>query len=925
MKRSPLKYFTLLLVLTLFLGMMPANIFAGGWYSQFRLGYKTQNGNDAILESPTGVTITPPSFSRFPIPKDGEKGDNYVIVDGEKWEFLGWLWDNEMVDFAYTNYMSNQTYIFYAYWKKPGDETVTITFESGFDDVEAPAPIIVKKNKDGQYVIPQTPPLNYQPKKEGFTEAGEWIKKDELEALQSGFNYYDHWEKVQTAKGIDKYRIRGTVVESDTTFVLKWLKTWNVRFMDGETVVESQDIVNGKTTNKLAKTPVKDGYVLSWYYVDGENRIEFKIGETAVEKDLTVYADWKRMDHVTYYNVDPFGWVTGETKQVDYSETENSDEFNARQFKLATFESTGFQDFKGFDFLGWRIVEKEPSNPSFPIDPGEGTVVKKSPARGETSSNDQKEIMTESKDDGSDAPIAPGTSYDLAAHVYVVPVWGTKNLVTYLTNYYDAYPDGRMDAEEDRAFYEFDGDVKEFKVLTFEEAFKGEKDEPLGFRFAGWMMAYTDDLEDDLVVPIIPGTIEPGLVDDEKKRSGGDGEATNEPAEEGGFVEVEGLIDPNTTQDMHLRVYLAAKWEPCFKVIYHRVEPGSTLASDAEYKKEYSIKEVKDAGGKFTVLEYSDTGLETVPGYEFDFWTKEVIDIEPNNGDVRPPVNPPLVEREEDAWQEQLRDDVVFRVVKASDKTAELISAEEAKPNSFLDEKEKEDDIAVVVKPTDGLSDKDDPNEDKDKPIHPGDTEEFYPEVHFYAHWKAIVYNVKWVDEDETVLHGPEKFTVEDDKPKDTDYNTVYKKDNPTKKEDEKNTYEFSGWKEEADKDGNITFTAQYTPTPKVTETEKHSATWVDEDGKTELNKESFDDGKEPPKADSFTAPEKEGKEFDHWDEENVKDENGKETGDVIYTAVYKPIPVPKTADTGNMGLWMMISLLSLAGIALITRKRRED
>ncbi|MBQ1892301.1 MAG: LPXTG cell wall anchor domain-containing protein, partial [Firmicutes bacterium] len=201
---------------------------------------------------------------------------------------------------------------------------------------------------------------------------------------------------------------------------------------------------------------------------------------------------------------------------------------------------------------------------------------------------------------------------------------------------------------------------------------------------------------------------------------------------------------------------------------------------------------------------------------------------------------------------------------------------------------------------------------------------------HLFANWKAKVYNAKWVDEDgKTVLHGPVDFTVEEGQPKDTDYNKLSGNEDPTKAEDDDNTYEFSGWKEEVDEDGNVTYTAQYDPTPKpkVTEEEPvtHNATWVDEDGETELNKETFKDGEDAPKADSFTAPEKEGKEFDHWDEEKVKDEDGKETGDVIYTAVYKPIDVPNTGDMARPELWIVAGILSMLGFVLLARKRREE
>ncbi|MBQ9826994.1 MAG: LPXTG cell wall anchor domain-containing protein [Firmicutes bacterium] len=54
-------------------------------------------------------------------------------------------------------------------------------------------------------------------------------------------------------------------------------------------------------------------------------------------------------------------------------------------------------------------------------------------------------------------------------------------------------------------------------------------------------------------------------------------------------------------------------------------------------------------------------------------------------------------------------------------------------------------------------------------------------------------------------------------------------------------------------------------------------------------------------------------------------DEDGKETGDVIYTAVYKPIDVPNTGDMARPELWIVAGILSMLGFVLLARKRREE
>ncbi|MBD5161449.1 MAG: DUF11 domain-containing protein, partial [Oscillibacter sp.] len=67
---------------------------------------------------------------------------------------------------------------------------------------------------------------------------------------------------------------------------------------------------------------------------------------------------------------------------------------------------------------------------------------------------------------------------------------------------------------------------------------------------------------------------------------------------------------------------------------------------------------------------------------------------------------------------------------------------------------------------------------------------------------------VTWVDEDGTVLDGPKSFTKGETEPAQTI-------ENPTKAEDDDYTYAFSGWDRSEDEEGNVTYTATYTPTPK--------------------------------------------------------------------------------------------------------------
>ena len=73
---------------------------------------------------------------------------------------------------------------------------------------------------------------------------------------------------------------------------------------------------------------------------------------------------------------------------------------------------------------------------------------------------------------------------------------------------------------------------------------------------------------------------------------------------------------------------------------------------------------------------------------------------------------------------------------------------------------------------------------------------------------------VTWVDEDGTVLHQLENVKLEEI-PAGDQYAALSGKQNPTKAEGADYTYAFSGWDRTVDAEGNVTYTAQYTPTRK--------------------------------------------------------------------------------------------------------------
>ncbi len=1064
MKHSSKKILTLLLALALFVGMMPLGVFAAASAS-FYHGYEVDGKEYVTHGYYENGHISPPDVTNSPPAQKGA-------------EFVGWAWKGEIQNFDSAEYLGG-AFEFHAVWIYPEDKDnwVTITFESGFEGVEAPPAIKVRKAEEGQDHAGKArvqKPVNYFPKHPGFrsTADANWFKKEDLLAIKSDFNYETDWELVEDLEG--EYRIFNHYVDKDTTYVLKWVKTWEVTFIiDGdEKPVDVEIADNGKPVKEVKNIKARAGYELNWHYTDEKGeRVDFIVGKTAVTKDLTVYGEWKEVKHVTYFNVYPNGGYAGEKLQRTYSDTENTDDLKRGKFTVLSFEDTGFTAPTGFEFLGWVELDKDPSSGSGSFNPGEQADRGVRAARDAKSAEEkaskedsEKEPATETK------PIQPGTELELKAEVYLAPVWGEKPVVIYRTNYRSVSA-GRYMREAAASYY----DVKlgeEFTVLSFEEAFNNEKEAPFGYRFAGWIVTYSDnaDVINEFGDPFLPISV----IDDHGSevmkspspaaKASLDEKEEADPAAppESGEVVPDAkavILQPNDKYDVHLRVYLDAIWEPVAKVIYHRGTEKflkEVKEDDALFEEEYTIDQIKEADSKFEVKTYDDTKLAHIEGYEFVDWTMEWQDPAPADEGVPVGPIPEIDDKEERAAEEIDRSDLIFK--------------KEGKIEEISDLLPEESESVIIDSGAEPVS---------GGPVQtkPDNKEDLHAEVHLYANWKAIVYNAKWVDEDGTVLHGPVDFTVETGKPKDTDYNELSGKDDPTKKEDEKNTYEFSGWKEETDENGNVTYTAQYTPVPKKTadwvdedgtalhgpeyfkndtdkpkdndynklsgkedptkkeddkniyefsgwkeetdkdgnvvytaqytpvpkktatwvdedgetvlhgpeifkddtdkpkdtdynklsgkddptkkedekntyefsgwkeETDKdgnvvytaqytaipksaaHTATWVDEDGKTELNKKSFKEGEKAPEADSFKAPEKEGKVFDHWDVTMVKDSDGKETGDIIYTAVYKDIvkEAPPTGDESLIGLWIAISVMSMLGLAFIARKRRED
>jgi hypothetical protein len=169
---------------------------------------------------------------------------------------------------------------------------------------------------------------------------------------------------------------------------------------------------------------------------------------------------------------------------------------------------------------------------------------------------------------------------------------------------------------------------------------------------------------------------------------------------------------------------------------------------------------------------------------------------------------------------------------------------------------------------------------------------------------------VTWVDDDGTVLHGPVEFDPENGQPADTDYNELSGNANPTK-----SGYTFAGWTETKDEDGNVTYTATYTPVSGRTPTTPTSNPPTEEEP-TEIN--------DP---DTPLAPAT----VEDVDDEEVADNESPLAGfevepeeDDEIAEEATPLS-PFTGDTRHTVVWGIVSILSLLGIVLVARKRKEE
>ncbi len=148
----------------------------------------------------------------------------------------------------------------YAQWTENAPGTVTVTF-----DVKGGSAVQAQTVESGK-----TAAKPADPTKEGFTFGG-W--------------YAD--ETCVTAFDFQK------AVTADTTVYAKWVAagTFTVKFMDGDTVLETQTVKSGGTATKPSPNPTKSGYSFKGWFTEANGSTVFNF-EGPITRETVVYAQW---------------------------------------------------------------------------------------------------------------------------------------------------------------------------------------------------------------------------------------------------------------------------------------------------------------------------------------------------------------------------------------------------------------------------------------------------------------------------------------------------------------------------------------------------------------------------------------------------------------------------------------------------------
>lgn len=180
---------------------------------------------------------------------------------------------------------------------------------------------------------------------------------------------------------------------------------------------------------------------------------------------------------------------------------------------------------------------------------------------------------------------------------------------------------------------------------------------------------------------------------------------------------------------------------------------------------------------------------------------------------------------------------------------------------------------------------------------------------------------VIWKDYDGTELYSGDYPTV----PAAEDYNEESGNDNPTRPEDNDNTYTFNGWVKSDGPNGEVIYTAQYTATPKTPTNPGRPGN--PSNPKTDDTAEDVSEieNSETPLAPATEEPVEEASDEEFGDPETPLagyEAEPEEDDEIAEEAT--PFS-PYTGDDRNTVVWGIVSILSLLGIVLVARRRKEE
>ena len=684
---------------------------------------------------------------------------------------------------------------------------------------------------------------------------------------------------------------------------------------------------------------------------------------------LELYAVWEEIGTITYHTNYPTGREDGKPEDISVTIDlleglpEDADIPETFVIKDPSLEKDGlnFAVPDGYEFEGWYIkYETAASNGSTGMGelpwpaveyPGAqmevlptgdasnptGTQNQLSDAPGEESQSEQGNVQVAGDTTGvtsghSDRLYQPTESYNVYYKVDLYAIWLKKPVVRYHTNYENNgfkgleeahYTDLTEYSAKDILEYSAENaDKKPIKVLTFnaigsDNGFK----EPDGYIFDHWTIKF-NDADPRAISPVMPEFEVDQQENKERKEKSTETKTEKSRAldmSDSKFpvkVDTSDWIYPETDQGqaLHLAVDFNAYYVPAFMLEYNSNYPSATGLA-VQTAKDRIKKSEKDV--VYTVLPLEgvtkiNSKFVAPVGYKFLGWSLD----DPNET--------------EKLLQEKDTVTVPGEELVSNGKVKRLADSDTTANKVFADSK----------------SDSIPPEQEKDPGVQ-DETSEVKPIHVFYAQWKQV-YAVYWIDMDGSIEKPLATGTYDLIDP-DFDPNTEYGKNggNPLDPKDINGvTYVFdNSWKlVESEDEFVIIYEAVYTPqvnddqgtnptvTPDPTPVVNGPTENVTEIGNdptpvvnTPAEEVSEIENNETPLAPATVDPVE-----DVDDEEVANNETPlagfevepEEDDEIAEEAT--PLS-PFTGDDRNTVVWGIVSILSLLGIVLVARRRKEE